>query len=157
MVTNGRKMAVVIRKAERYDIKEILNLVKELAKFEKAPQEVINTEENMLKDGFSDSPLYGCYVALQNEKIIGFALYYYRYSTWKGKCLYLEDFYVKEQHRRSGIGKMLFDKIIEKAKKDNCNRINWQVLDWNINAINFYDKYNAKYDKDWWNGFIDLV
>lgn len=150
-------MEIIIRKSEIEDIPEILNLVKELAEFEKAPQEVINTVEDMINDGFTNYPLYGSFVAINKSEIIGFALYYYRYSTWKGKCLYLEDLYVKEQYRRSGAGYKLFDKIVEKAKTENCKRINWQVLDWNINAINFYDKFNAKYDKDWWNGYIDMV
>lgn len=150
-------MEILIRKAEKEDIPEIINLVKELAEFEKAPQEVINTGEDMINDGFANHQLFGSFVAIHKNEIIGFALYYYRYSTWKGKCLYLEDLYIKEPYRRSGAGKKLFDKIIEKAKTENCKRINWQVLDWNINAINFYDKFNAKYDKEWWNGYIDMV
>ena len=150
-------MEILIRKAEKEDINEILSLVKELAVFEKAPQEVINTAEDMKNDGFANYPLFGSFVAIFKNEIIGFALYYYRYSTWKGKCLYLEDLYVKERFRRSGAGKKLFEKILKKAKNENCKRINWQVLDWNINAINFYDKFNAKYDKDWWNGYIDMV
>lgn len=149
-------MEIVVRESQAGDVKDILNLVKELALFEKAPDEVINTEENMLADGFGDIPLYGSYVALLDNKIVGFALYYYRYSTWKGKCLYLEDLYVIEDCRRMGIGNKLFEEIVRKAESEKCNRLNWQVLDWNIHAVIFYNKFGARYDKDWWNGYIDL-
>jgi ribosomal protein S18 acetylase RimI-like enzyme len=131
-------------------------LVNELAIFEKAPEEVINTVEQMKADGFGANPLFKCIVAESNTSIIGFALYYYRYSTWKGKVLYLEDFYVKEAYRNFGIGKQLFDEVIVTAKKDECQRISWQVLDWNEPAIKFYEKYNAQFDKEWWNGFLEM-
>ncbi|NUM32517.1 MAG: GNAT family N-acetyltransferase [Bacteroidetes bacterium] len=150
-------MEIRIREAKATDVKEILKLVKELAIFENAPFEVINTEEKMLNDGFSSNPLYGCYIAEYNNIIAGFALYYYRYSTWKGKCLYLEDLFVKAELRRLGIGNKLFENVIKKAKDENCFRLNWQVLDWNTNAQKFYDKFNAKYDKDWWNGYIEII
>ncbi len=133
-----------------------MDLVNELALFEKAPEEVINTAEQMKIDGFGKYPLFKCIVAESDSKILGFALYYYRYSTWKGKCLYLEDFFVKEDYRNFGIGKELFETIVKTAKHDNCKRINWQVLDWNETAIKFYEKYNAGFDKEWWNGFLEL-
>lgn len=149
-------MEFLIREAKKSDISNILALVKELAMFENAPEEVINNEEKMLEDGFGKNPIFGCYIAENNIETIGFALFYYRYSTWKGKCIYLEDLFIKEQYRKTGVGKKLFEKIIEKANSEKCNRLNWQVLDWNINAVNFYNKFNAKYDKNWWNGYIEL-
>lgn len=149
-------MNPTIRPATENDVPQIMGLIHELALFEKAPDEVINTAEQMKKDGFGANPLFKCLVAETSAGIIGFALYYYRYSTWKGKCLYLEDFYIKEDFRNFGVGKLLFDTIIETAKHDNCKRINWQVLDWNEPAIKFYEKYNSGFDKEWWNGYIEL-
>jgi len=149
-------MNIRIRPATLSDMADIMTLVKELAAFEKAPQEVVNTAEQMIEDGFGAKPLFEAIIAENDNGILGFALYYYRYSTWKGKCLYLEDLYVKEAIRNFGIGKKLFEAIINQAKHDNCKRINWQVLDWNESAIKFYSKFNARFDKEWWNGFIDL-
>lgn len=149
-------MNPTIRPATENDVPQIMGLIHELALFEKAPEEVINTTEQMKKDGFGANPLFKCLVAETSAGIIGFALYYYRYSTWKGKCLYLEDFYLKEDFRNFGVGKLLFDTIKETAKHDNCKRINWQVLDWNEPAIKFYEKYNSGFDKEWWNGYIEL-
>jgi len=149
-------MNIIIRPAEKHDVTEILRLVKELAIFEKAPNEVINTESQMIKDGFGDAPLFKCILAENKDRVIGFALYYYRYSTWKGKCLYLEDLYVLEDFRQNGVGQMLFSEIKNRAKIENCIRINWQVLDWNEPAIKFYEKNKAEFDKEWWNGFINL-
>lgn len=145
-----------IRRARPEDSAHILGLVHELAEYEKAPEEVINTEARLREDGFGPNPLYRCYVAESNGKLIGFALYYYRYSTWKGKCLYLEDLYVKPEFRKQGIGKLLFQKILECAKHEQCKRVNWQVLDWNQPAIDFYNGFNAGYDKAWWNGYLDV-
>jgi len=145
-----------IRPALRHDVPQILKLVKELAIYEKAPDEVINTEKQMLKDGFGDSPLFKCIIAENAENIIGFALCYFRYSTWKGKCLYLEDLYVIEDYRKKGVGQLLFNEVIELAKKEECKRVNWQVLEWNDPAIKFYEKNKAGFDKEWWNGFMDI-
>jgi len=156
LLTNNYDLKVNIRPAVEKDMPLVMGLVNELALFEKAPEEVINTAEQMKIDGFGDIPLFKCIVAESDSGILGFALYYYRYSTWKGKCLYLEDFYVKEDFRNFGIGKLLFETIIKTAKHDNCKRINWQVLDWNEPAIKFYKKYNAGFDKEWWNGYIEL-
>lgn len=145
-----------IRKSIVSDVSQIMGLIHELALFEKSPEEVTNTADRMIKDGFGSNPLFKCIVAERDTEIIGFALYYYRYSTWKGKCLYLEDFYVKQTHRNNGIGKLLFEEIIQISKAESCVRINWQVLDWNQEAVKFYSKFAAGFDKTWWNGFIDL-
>ncbi len=145
-----------IRLATENDVPQIMDLVNELALYEKAPEEVINTIEQMKKDGFGDNPLFKCIVAENDSEIIGFALYYYRYSTWKGKVLYLEDFYIREKFRNFGVGSHLFDAVMKAANNDNCQRISWQVLEWNEPAINFYKKYNAAFDKEWWNGFIEM-
>lgn len=140
-----------IRQGNKEDIEQVLNLIRELAIYEKAPQEVDNTAEKMIEDGFGTHPVFGFFVAEEENKIIGLALYYYRYSTWKGKCLYLEDLVVTESHRNKGIGKLLFNKIAEKAKAENLNHIAWQVLEWNEPAINFYKKLAADFDGEWIN------
>lgn len=149
-------MKYKIRKAEMGDAEPIMNLVHELAIFEKAPNEVINSAEQMKKDGFGSHPLFWSLVVEMNSEVIGFALFYFRYSTWKGKVLYLEDFYVQEKYRGRGIGAALFDEVLTTAKMEACHRVSWQVLDWNESAIRFYEKYKANFDKEWWNGSIDL-
>ncbi len=149
-------MKYKIRKAEIGDAEPIMNLVHELAIFEKAPNEVINSAEQMKKDGFGSHPLFWSLVVEMNSEVIGFALFYFRYSTWKGKVLYLEDFYVQEKYRGRGIGAALFDEVLTTAKMEACHRVSWQVLDWNESAIRFYEKYKANFDKEWWNGSIDL-
>ncbi|NNJ55988.1 MAG: GNAT family N-acetyltransferase [Bacteroidia bacterium] len=145
-----------VRKAIKTDVESIHNLIKELAIFEKAPNEVSNTVEIMLEDGFGNAPIYNAFVAELNGVIIGAAITYYRYSTWKGKCLYLEDLIVTEKHRGIGAGKSLFDRCIEFGKENNCKKMNWQVLDWNTPAIDFYKKYNADLDNEWINGTVEL-
>ena len=144
-----------IRKGKKEDILPVLGLIKELAIYEKAEDEVEVTMESMLEDGFSGNPVYGFYVA-ENEDgvVVGVALYYYRYSTWKGKKLYLEDFVVSDGYRGNGIGKLLFDRVLQHSLDENCNGISWQVLDWNKPALNFYDKYSASYDGGWLNGSL---
>lgn len=142
---------VKIRPGRKEDLPRVLELVKELATYEKAPHEVINTVEKMEEDGFGPNPIYGLYVAEDASGIIGISLYYWRYSTWKGKRLYLEDIVVTEKHRGKGAGKMLFDKTMEKALEANCTGMMWQVLEWNEPAINFYKKYGAKLDDEWTN------
>lgn len=144
-------MNITYRKAEKKDIKSMLNLIKELALYEKAPQEVTNNEEAMLEDGFGTNPIFEAFVAEQNETIIGLALFYISYSTWKGRALYLEDIIVTENMRRYGIGKKLFDLVVLKAKEINAKRMHWQVLEWNTPAINFYKKINANLDSEWVN------
>ena len=129
----------------------VLDLINELAIYENAADEVTNSVENLINDGFGKNKVFNCIVAEAESKIIGFALYYTSYSTWKGRCLYLEDFLVTEQWRRKGIGKLLFDRIHEIAKEEKVKRFEWQVLDWNQPAINFYKKYNANLDETWIN------
>lgn len=141
----------IIREGKIEDIPSIWYLVRELAIYEKAPEMHTATVEEMEADGFGENPLYGFYVAEVAGEVIGMALYYYRYSTWKGKCLYLEDFYIQETHRGKKIGLALFEQIIRKAKTENCKRISWQVLDWNELAIDFYKKWEASFDGEWLN------
>jgi GNAT superfamily N-acetyltransferase len=147
---------MTIRKATAEDVPEIMKLVRELAEYEKAPHEVSNTEERMLQEGFGENPAFGCILAEKDGSIIGMSLYYYRYSTWKGRRLYLEDIVVYPEMRGSGAGKLLFDKTIEIAKEENCSGMMWQVLDWNEPAINFYKKYNARFDGEWLNCHLDF-
>jgi GNAT superfamily N-acetyltransferase len=146
----------MIRKANASDIPSMMKLIIELAVYERAPGEVTNTEQMMLSDGFGDNPLYHAFVAEIDGNVIGFAITYYRYSTWKGRCLYLEDLIVTEEHRKNGIGQKLFDCCIDFGKKNNCKKMIWQVLDWNQPAIDFYIKNNAQLDNGWINGGLDL-
>ena len=146
----------MIRKANASDIPSMMKLIIELAVYERAPGEVTNTEQMMLSDGFGDNPLYHAFVAEIDGNIIGFAITYYRYSTWKGRCLYLEDLIVTEEQRKKGIGQKLFDCCIDFGKKNNCKKMIWQVLDWNQPAIDFYIKNNAQLDNGWINGGLDL-
>lgn len=140
-----------LRKATSADVPEIMHLVRVLAEFEKAPNEVTNTEERMLKEGFGENPAFHCILAIDNDKVIGMSLYYFRYSTWKGRRLYLEDLIVDETFRGKGVGKLLFDKTIEIAKEEDCSGMMWQVLDWNTPAIDFYKSYSATLDGEWYN------
>jgi GNAT superfamily N-acetyltransferase len=133
-----------------------MKLIIELAVYERAPGEVTNTQQMMLADGFGDNPLYHAFVAEIDGNVIGFAITYYRYSTWKGRCLYLEDLIVTEEQRKKGIGQKLFDCCIDFGKKNNCKKMIWQVLDWNQPAIDFYNKNNAQLDNGWINGSLDL-
>lgn len=145
-------MNVVIRKGRSEDLPRVLELIKELAQYERAPLEVENSVEEMLQDGFNEHPVYYLYVAEVDSHIAGIAIYYYKYSTWKGKCIFLEDIIVTESMRGKGIGAALFEKIVEIAKNENVRRMEWQVLDWNQPAINFYKKYDAILDPEWING-----
>ena len=140
---------MIIRKGEKNDMKAVLELIRELAVFEKEPNAVVVTVEDLERDGFSENPLFHTFVAKINNEIVGVALYYYRYSTWKGKTIHLEDLIVKEKMRGSGIGFALYSKIIEQGKKDKVRRIEWAVLDWNTPAIDFYKKSGAKVLDDW--------
>jgi GNAT superfamily N-acetyltransferase len=145
-----------IRRALETDCPRLLELIRELALYERAPQEVTVSLEHFTKSGFSDTPVWWAFVAEEEGFIHGFALYYIRYSTWKGQCMYLEDIIVTDQSRGKGIGKLLFDQLMEEAKEKEYKRIVWQVLEWNEPAINFYKKYQANMDPEWWNGSIDL-
>jgi GNAT superfamily N-acetyltransferase len=140
-----------IRIAKRSDVPAIFALIQELALYEKAPEQVTNTAEQLSVDLF-DEHLCEAIVAELDSEIIGFALYYSSYSTWKGACLYLEDFYVKEEFRKLGIGQQLFDEIVLIAKARNVKRMDWQVLEWNEPAIRFYEKQQALLDPEWLNG-----
>lgn len=149
-------MNTIIRRAEKKDCARLLQLIQELADYEKAPQEVTVTLEHFEESGFGPNPVWWAFVAEINGRVEGFALYYIRYSTWKGQCLYLEDFLVTEQLRGQGAGKLLFDRVIQEAKDKGYKRMVWQVLDWNKPAINFYKKYDAKLDPEWLNGSLDF-
>ena len=138
-----------IRKVEKKDMKAVLELIQELATFEKEPNAVEVTVADLENDGFGEDPLFYTFVAEVNGNIVGIALYYYRYSTWKGKTIHLEDLIVKEDMRGSGLGFELYTKIIEQGKIDKVRRIEWAVLDWNISAIEFYQKSGAKILEDW--------
>jgi GNAT superfamily N-acetyltransferase len=147
-------MEITIRKATKNDLPEVLSLIKELALFEKQPQEVTITLEQLEQDGFGEHPLYWIILAEENGEIVGMSFYYIRYSTWKGRCLYLEDLVVKEKYKQQGIGKLLFEATLKEAKKMDAKLMNWQVLDWNEPAIQFYKKFNAELDDEWINGKI---
>ena len=138
-----------IRKGEKKDMKSVLELIQELANFENEPDAVEVTVADLERDGFGDYPLFHIFVAEVNSKIVGIALYYYRYSTWKGKTIHLEDLIVREDLRGAGVGFELYSKIIEQGKIDKVRRIEWAVLDWNTPAVEFYKKSGAKVLKDW--------
>jgi len=147
---------VNIRRAEARDCSRLLELIQELADYERAPEEVTVTLEHFTDSGFGKNPVWWAFVAETlhedgSSRVEGFALYYIRYSTWKGQRMYLEDLLVTEQMRGFGIGKLLFDRLIEEAKEKQYSGMVWQVLDWNEPAINFYKKYNAKLDAGWIN------
>jgi len=141
---------VMIRKGRSEDISVLFALVKELAVFEKAAEEVITTEE--LYHRLFDEKLFDFFVAEENNTVHGIALFYLTFSTWKGKMMYLEDFVVYPEQRGRGIGRLLFEAVIEEAKELECTMMKWQLLDWNVDALRFYEKYDAIIEKDWWNG-----
>ena len=145
-------MHINIRKGTEIDIPSALKLIKELANFELAPDEVEVDQKQMTAWGFGDEKLFDFFVAEYNHEIVGMALFYYKYSTWKGKCIFLEDIIVTAAHRRKGIGKLLFDAVLGVAKIEKVKRLEWQVLNWNTNAIEFYKKYEANLDNEWSNG-----
>lgn len=140
---------VIIRRGKKEDLEDVYNLIRELANFEKAPEEVENTLEMMLEDGFGSNPIFEFFVAEESSNIVGLALYYFSYSTWKGRAMHLEDLVVTESFRKKGLGKLLFDKVVERAKELQVGRLTWQVLDWNEPAIKFYKKLNAEFLNEW--------
>lgn len=144
-------MEITIRRALKSDCPRMLELVHELATFERAPQEVTVTLEHFEQSGFGDHPVYWAFVAENGSEIVAFALYYIRYSTWKGQRMYLEDILVTEAWRGKKIGQMLFDRLIVEARERKLEGISWQVLEWNEAAIKFYKKYNAAFDGEWVN------
>jgi GNAT superfamily N-acetyltransferase len=156
-------MNIRIRKAEKSDCAVMMDLIHELALYEKAPDEVTVTFEHFVESGFGENPVWWAYVAEISEenhpkKIVGFALYYIRYSTWKGQRMYLEDLIVTESMRGNGIGMLLFQELIATCKEKNLKGMNWQVLDWNLPAINFYKKLpGVKLDPEWVNGILDFT
>lgn len=143
--------AAKIRKGTENDIPRVLELVKELAVFEMAPQEVEVTVEEMLDWGFGINKLFDFFVLERQNLILGIAVYYYKYSTWKGKCLFLEDIVVTENERGKGYGKLLFEEVVKVAKAQKVRRMEWQVLNWNKGAIKFYKKYQSHFDGEWIN------
>ena len=145
-------MKTTLRKATKQDLQPVLDLVKELALYEKAPQEVTVTLADYETD--FENNVFEIILAEQESKIVGIAFYYMAYSTWKGKMLFLEDFVVKEELRGQGIGKLIFRSYLEEARRQNVSIAKWQVLDWNEPAINFYEKYNSTIEKQWFNGKI---
>ncbi len=134
----------------------MMELIHELAVFEKAPEQVTVSDDHFRQSGFGPNPVWWAFVAEVNGRVEGMALYYVRYSTWKGQRMYLEDIIVTEKMRGIGLGKMLFDKLVEEAKTKNFSGMVWQVLDWNEPAINFYKKYRASFDPGWINCSIDF-
>lgn len=160
------KEKINIRRAVEADCERILELIKELAVYEKAPNEVTIRLEHLKASGFGPKPLWWAFVATvpvsgqssesATEEIVGFALYYIRFSTWKGQTLYLEDILVTEKARGQQIGTLLFERILQEAKEKAFPRVSWQVLDWNEPAINFYKKYNANFDGEWVNCTVEV-
>jgi GNAT superfamily N-acetyltransferase len=138
-----------IRKAKRNDMASVLKLITELAIFEREPEAVVVTVDDLQRDGFADNPLFHTFVAENEGVIVGMALYYYRYSTWKGKTIHLEDLIVTENMRGTGLGFALYKEIIAQGKRDKVRRIEWNVLDWNTPAIDFYEKSGARILEDW--------
>jgi len=147
-------MNTAIREATLTDCSPILELINELAVYERAPEEVTVTLAEFEDAGFGQKPVWKAFVAELDAVIVGFALYYVRYSTWKGCRLYLEDFIVTDSHRGKGIGKQLFDTIVLEAHEKGFNGMTWQVLDWNEPALNFYKKYEAGVESGWLNGSL---
>jgi GNAT superfamily N-acetyltransferase len=149
-------MQITIRPATKEDCPRMMELIKELALYEKAPEQVTVSMEHFIESGFGEKPIWWAFVAETNGIILGFALYYIRYSTWKGQRMYLEDILVTEEARGKGIGKLLMDKLIEEGKEKNFSGMLWQVLEWNEPAIHFYKKYKANFDAEWINCSVEF-
>ena len=146
---------IVLRRGVETDLPQVLGLIQELAEYEKAPEAVTNTLAAMQRDGFGPQPIFGFFVLEAEARIIGLALYYTAYSTWKGRMLYLEDLVVTETARRGGLGRLLFDAVVAEARATGAVRMKWQVLDWNEPAIGFYQKLGATIEREWLNGNLD--
>ncbi|MCC6383528.1 MAG: GNAT family N-acetyltransferase [Bacteroidia bacterium] len=142
-------MSILIRKGRPEDLPEVYKLIQELAEFENAPEEVTNTVERMYEDGYGPNPCYSLLVAEENHIITGIAIYFIKYSTWKGRGLYLDDIVVAKEHRRKGIGRQLFNEVVCEAARLNAYTMHWQVLDWNNSAIEFYKRYLCSFENDW--------
>ncbi|MCF8715494.1 GNAT family N-acetyltransferase [Joostella atrarenae] len=142
-------MKYTIREAQKEDMSQVLELIQELADFEKEPDAVEVTVEDLINDGFGENPLFRCFVAEVGSRIEGMALYYNRYSTWKGKTIHLEDLVVRKSMRGTGLGSALFEKVITQGHQEGVKRIEWVVLDWNAPAVAFYEKNGAAILRDW--------
>ena len=150
-------MNIIIRKAAKEDCPRMMELVAELALYEKAPHEITVDFDHFVESGFGKNPVWWAFVATVDGRVEGFALYYIRYSTWKGQRMYLEDLLVTEKLRGNGVGKLLFDELIREAKEKKFTGVAWQVLDWNEPAINFYKKLeNVQFDAEWVNCAINF-
>ena len=145
-------MNFTVRLAQKIDMESVLNLITELAVFENEPHAVDITVEDLIRDGFSEPPKFRVYVAEQENTIIGIALFYERFSTWKGRTLHLEDLIVTKSKQKIGAGKALYTAVLKYAYDHHFNRVAWEVIDWNKNAIEFYNKYNAEISNSWLNG-----
>ncbi|WP_103069724.1 GNAT family N-acetyltransferase [Aquimarina sediminis] len=143
-------MKYIIRDAKEQDMDQVLKLIRELAIYEKEPDAVEITVEDLVKEGFGDQPLFHCFVAEVQNEIVGIALVYYRFSTWQGRSIHLEDLIVKESMRGTGLGSALYAEVLKYAQSKGVRRVEWVVLDWNTPAINFYEKSGAKLLKDWY-------
>jgi GNAT superfamily N-acetyltransferase len=143
-----------IRQGEEKDLKRVMELIQELAHYEKAPHDVTLTLEQLRNDGFGTRKLFDFIVADVDGELVGMAFYFFRYSTWKGKFLYLEDFIITESYRNRGIGSRMFQNIMRKALEEHCVGMCWQVLDWNTPALKFYQKFNTSLDPSWINGSL---
>lgn len=143
--------ASIIRKGQKKDLPALLALIQELATYEHAADQVEVTVETLEKEGFGDTPLFYFLVAEIDDQVVGTALYFHTYSTWKGRVLYLEDLVVQASFRRLGIGKLLFDRLVQEAQQLDAKRLCWQVLDWNTPAIQFYEKIQTNFDSEWIN------
>lgn len=146
---------MIVRKARKEDMPQVLELIKELAVFEKEPDAVLVTVTELEEAGFSDYPQFTCFVAENNLEILGMALVYFRFSTWVGKTVHLEDLIVKEKMRGKGIGMALYKRVMEYAKEEQVKRVNWMVLGWNKDAIDFYEGTGAKVMEEWWQVEMD--
>jgi len=149
-------MNIRIREAVKEDCPRLLELIRELAEFEKAPNEVTVTMDHFQQSGFGKNPVWWAFVAEVEDRVEGFAMYYIRYSTWKGQRMYLEDLIVTERMRGKGLGTLLFERLVEEAKEKNWTGIVWQVLEWNEPAISFYQKYNTTFDAEWVNCSLSI-
>jgi GNAT superfamily N-acetyltransferase len=149
-------MEVLIRKGNAHDVPAMLALIRELAEYEKAPAEVETTEASMLRDGFGGQPLFHSLVAEYNGRLLGLAVFYTAYSTWKGKMIYLDDLIVTQSMRGKGVGKKLFDATVDWAKNCGARQLRWQVLEWNTTAIRFYQHYPTSFDPEWWTCKLSL-
>lgn len=148
---NKGKNDILIRKGEKKDLPKLLELIKELAKYENEPNEVSISIDTLEKDGFADKPVYEFFVAEKEKMVIGIALFYTKYSTWKGACLHLEDLIITQSERRSGAGTLLLKRLDAEAKIRKVKRLEWQVLNWNTPAIEFYKKHQSIFDNEWIN------